>query len=663
MKCYNCGAELSDDTKFCSYCGVKIEKKTSEPSQPQEPKNYDDVPNENPINEPLRSNTATKSSPGDNIKGKLSGFWNGLDLFCKVATVAIGAVAILLIVSVCAKRGLAIFFSVFQLAGIITALLMHKGTIKLEQKLKWIKYLVLAFAIFFTALNVMSYSWGQASRPSGTPVQNPTDYQTPGVTAEPDVKTTAIAPCSSEDCIGKDYSSVKSDFIAAGFEQIKVEKVEDLQSTDADKVDTVVSVSIGEKTEFTQGQEFPKDNEVVILYHVFSKCSVTIHVDFIPNLIFSKYNVDLLVNGVDKGTLEHGEDKDFNFSLEPGEYTLTFESADSSSVKGEVSLTVDCDVDASYKISCYSDKVSVEELYVDRQTELAEGEVKLDASASDYNHKNYEEVTARLKALGFTNVKFEVLYDIVWGWTDDGEVDSVSIAGNKDFIRGDVFASDVEIIITYHMPQDDDPTKIHPPKSASDFWHMNYEDVVKILEEAGFTNITLKNNTRMPGEGEDGEVESIFINEQSSFSTSSSYDPNAEVVIIYTKLKEIITVDNNSDFASLMGITDQTDAATIRSFTSSHIGDVIEFDGCIAFMMNHKEYKTRFDICMAGGNYNAERVYGPLFAFEDVNYYDMNVTGTDTVAQGMDFRIVAEIKGYSAEGGYILLKPVSLKAR
>ena len=30
MKCYECGAELSDDTRYCSYCGTKIQAKTTE---------------------------------------------------------------------------------------------------------------------------------------------------------------------------------------------------------------------------------------------------------------------------------------------------------------------------------------------------------------------------------------------------------------------------------------------------------------------------------------------------------------------------------------------------------------------------------------------------------------------------------------------------------
>ena len=31
IKCPKCGAELSDDTKFCSHCGTKIEAVTPPP--------------------------------------------------------------------------------------------------------------------------------------------------------------------------------------------------------------------------------------------------------------------------------------------------------------------------------------------------------------------------------------------------------------------------------------------------------------------------------------------------------------------------------------------------------------------------------------------------------------------------------------------------------
>jgi len=104
--------------------------------------------------------------------------------------------------------------------------------------------------------------------------------------------------------------------------------------------------------------------------------------------------------------MKHGENKDIHFSLEPGDYTITFESTDSSDVNGETVLTVDCDIEASYHISCHMDNVSVETLYIDRQVELVEGEIKLNTSADDFKFKDYTEVESALKEFGFSNTKF-----------------------------------------------------------------------------------------------------------------------------------------------------------------------------------------------------------------------------------------------------------------
>lgn len=123
------------------------------------------------------------------------------------------------------------------------------------------------------------------------------------------------------------------------------------------------------------------------------------------------------------------------------------------------------------------------------------------------------------------------------------------------------------------------------------------------------------------------------------------------------------TIENSSDFAALMKITDQTDAETIKQYVNTHIGTVVEFDGCVILMMHHADYKTRFDVALLNGDYDGSRVYGPIFAFEDVNFYDMNVSGTDIVAEEMNFRIAGEIKGFNDEGCYVVLDPVSMIAR
>ncbi len=59
------------------------------------------------------------------MKSKLIAFWKGLDLFCKISAISIIVVVILLLIAVLAGKGLAFFFSVIQLAGLISAILMQ----------------------------------------------------------------------------------------------------------------------------------------------------------------------------------------------------------------------------------------------------------------------------------------------------------------------------------------------------------------------------------------------------------------------------------------------------------------------------------------------------------------------------------------------------------
>lgn len=60
IKCSKCGAELSDDTKFCSYCGNKIEATTPPPIKEDEGDIIPDVPQQEPVNETERKSDTQK---------------------------------------------------------------------------------------------------------------------------------------------------------------------------------------------------------------------------------------------------------------------------------------------------------------------------------------------------------------------------------------------------------------------------------------------------------------------------------------------------------------------------------------------------------------------------------------------------------------------------
>ena len=172
MRCSKCGAELSDDTKFCSYCGQKIE--VTPPPVVEEPE-IPPIPHvEKAQEEKARKAGKAKSDAPKSLadKGKDKGIeiWNKLSLYGKVTTVSIAVFVLLCLVALLAGKTAAVVISIAQVVMAVVSILMHKGVIKLEQKKTWFKWLVLVVAILFTALNVMSYSWGTKTPSTG---QNP----------------------------------------------------------------------------------------------------------------------------------------------------------------------------------------------------------------------------------------------------------------------------------------------------------------------------------------------------------------------------------------------------------------------------------------------------------------------------------------------------------
>ena len=306
--------------------------------------------------------------------------------------------------------------------------------------------------------------------------------------------------------------------------------------------------------------------------------------------------------------------------------------------------------------------MSVETLYVDRLMELADGEVKLDVAASEYKHKNYEDVAAALKTLGFTNIKYEVLYDIVLGWTDDGEVESVSIADKTDFNRGDVFPADAEIIITYHMPEDDNPSNITMTKGSDAYNGMNYVDVEQEFRDMGFTNIELGEVTTESTSHTDGDVMLVEVDGW-SFDAGDSFKPDKKVYIKYYHIEEpeiveSITADNNSDFAAIL-TAEYVDPEKQAAFISAYKGKVVEFDCIVLNLEQNGNHKTRYNYILVPGE-DADHIGAALFYLEDMGMFDFkwdNATRPEYLTVGSKIRLQAEVVT-GDDSLYIYLKPV-----
>lgn len=275
-------------------------------------------------------------------------------------------------------------------------------------------------------------------------------------------------PISSDDLHTDDYESLGSMFKDAGFANVELKEVFDLDP-DTTNTDYINEISINGRSIFNNEEEFPYDATTTVICHrPYEKFTVKVHVDFVANLIFNKYDVELLIDNELQQTLVHGKDVDYEFRLKDDEYVITFAKTGSSSVKGSTTIDVASNMEISYKISCYNDKITVETIYIDREAILSDNEAKAPSSASDYNYKNYSDVITSLKDAGFTNIKIEPVYDIYFGFlVTEGELKTVTIDGKSSFRKGDIFQSDAEVIITYHSSVENEPS-IQAAKQATE---------------------------------------------------------------------------------------------------------------------------------------------------------------------------------------------------
>ena len=75
----------------------------------------------------------------------------------------------------------------------------------------------------------------------------------------------------------------------------------------------------------------------------------------------------------------------------------------------------------------------------------------LPISSKEAKGENYQKVIEQLKSAGFRNISTEIQYDIITGWlSNDGDVEMITINGEKKFSAGDQYRADAEIVITYH---------------------------------------------------------------------------------------------------------------------------------------------------------------------------------------------------------------------
>ena len=96
-----------------------------------------------------------------------------------------------------------------------------------------------------------------------------------------------------------------------------------------------------------------------------SQFSMTLNIIFKPNIIFSRYGVDLYINDQLIKSLPHGTDYSNTFLVEKGNCDIVFYKSDNKQVYGKFSVDVNDNVLVSCKISCHMGEISIDDLAIE----------------------------------------------------------------------------------------------------------------------------------------------------------------------------------------------------------------------------------------------------------------------------------------------------------
>lgn len=132
-----------------------------------------------------------------------------------------------------------------------------------------------------------------------------------------------------------------------------------------------------------------------------------------------------------------------------------------------------------------------------------------------------------------------------------------------------------------------------------------------------------------------------------------------------TTTQENLTAENSEDLAAILREGNYCDAM-MESFATVYKGRTIEFDGNVAALAHHGDYTTRFDFAISPGDYSETSVIGPAFQFKNVNFLDLQLTGSnvpDSIGPGANLHVVARVEGYDPVSCLFFLEPVATQVR
>ncbi|GGE32099.1 DUF4839 domain-containing protein [Streptococcus himalayensis] len=267
--------------------------------------------------------------------------------------------------------------------------------------------------------------------------------------------------------------------------------------------------------------------------------------------------------------------------------------------------------------------------------EMETNTIKLPITSENIHKQNYKTIVNQLKDAGFTNVKVEKIEDLITGLLKkDGQIESVSINGDTDFIKGSKYEKDSKITVTYHTFKEDKEDSPSSKEAAS-------------------------SSSKEKADSSSSSKENTSTSASSKESTSSKSEPSTSEP--EKPAEENITAANNPDFAAILTTEDPL---TISTFVEKYKDKTVEFDGHVALLTHHENKKYYFDILIYAGDYQGPDVGvpGPAFQFYRIYAKSSAFSKLDGLQAGQNIHIKARIASFT-QGEVFRLDPLEITPR
>ncbi len=185
--------------------------------------------------------------------------------------------------------------------------------------------------------------------------------------------------------------------------------------------------------------------------------------------------------------------------------------------------------------------------YVDEERAgVAHEFIPMPIGINHYEGKNYTDNADAFKALGFRSVLTKKITEKGL-FTRNGQTVKISINGEEvKFKIGDWIKSDAQLEITYYEAETEEeaqaahPGQVKLPEASSFFIGKQYEDVVEMLKNLGFTNISVNSRTDFKSNwlSKDKEILNISIDGIDKFAKDTWFKKAAPIEIGYRSMDD-----------------------------------------------------------------------------------------------------------------------------